>query len=1244
MLATGAALFLVSVATVAGQSFTPTSGLISPRTFHTATLLTDGRVLVVGGADNARTAELFDPSLGFFLSTGNLTNDRTLHTATIMLNGQVLIAGGIGSATSAELYDPTTGIFSATGTMASPRSNHTATRLLDGQVLFTGGSGEDGLPLSTAELYNAATGIFTPTGALVSARQFHAATVLTDGRVLITGGAGDATTAELYDPPTGTFAPIAAAMIAARSNHTATLLSSGQVLIAGGTGSGSVTLSTGELFDPTTMAFRPTNNLAISRSHHRATLLTNGQVLFTGSLAGDFAAELFDPFTGTFSTTANLTVPRSLHTATRLSTGQVLIAGGFGASTTAELFDFQTLPPTLPPDFIPVPTARLEGVFTATNDMTVARQSHAATLLANGRVLITGGLGGGGSTAELFDTASDVFMPTSGSMTAVRIEHTAVALSDGRVLVAGGSGAGTTAELFDPVTATFSATGGLTTARNRHAGTLLSNDNVLIAGGVNEIGMSIATAELFDPATGTFTTTGSLAAARSSHTATRLSDGRVLVSGGLDENGVALATAELYDPATGSFTATGMLTTARSRHTATLMDDGHVLLAGGFGAGATAEIFEPTFGTFTATSGMTFARASHTATLLEGGQVLLAGGVGGGATAEVFDDATASFSAISSLTTPRQLHTATLLDDGRVLVTGGLGILSTAELFTRRAPDLVPIITKAKLKPKGTANKLTVKTTIMNRGAERAPGPFSASLFLSADEILDAQDTLVQTIEINKVNANREKQRKFKVLGLGNVVGMFAIVDVDPVSGEDNSQNNSVVQVIAGSTAAVSVTVIPGGAGSGVVSSSPEGVSCGITCVGRFAPNATVLLTATASSGSLFGGWSGDVCNVAVVSDDGLTGTCQFVPVLQDRTVFATFEPVSASGATLVVSTTGSGTVISTPAGTGIVCGTDCTETVTLGTVVTLQAIPDAGSSFAGWSGGGCIGVGFCSVTMTQGQSVVAQFQTTADVSTAPLTVTKLGTGSGTVTSVPGGISCGVDCTEAFPLGQRISLLAAAGPNSTFAGWTGGGCVGTGSCSVTMTQAQTVTAEFTTTIGATVTLTVREVGESGGRGNITGLGINCGSNGTEAGCTTSVATGASVTLTATPTSGSIFIGWGGACTGVDTCTVTMTQNQDVIAVFGPENDIDPNTSLPNGILAVAKAGSGTGTVTGEGINCGPDCSETLPLDSTFPAVISLLATPAAGSTFSGWSGGGCSGVSQCVVTFTDSVIVTAIFN
>ena len=450
--------------------------------------------------------------------------------------------------------------------------------------------------------------------------------------------------------------------------------------------------------------------------------------------------------------------------------------------------------------------------------------------------------------------------------------------------------------------------------------------------------------------------------------------------------------------------------------------------------------------------------------------------------------------------------------------------------------------------------------------------------------------------------------------------------------------------MIAGSTDAVSVTVIPTGAGSGVVSSSPAGVSCGITCVGRFAPNATVLLTATATSGSLFSGWSGDVCNVAVVSDDGLTGTCQFVPVLQDRTVFATFEPVSASGVTLVVSKTGSGTVISTPAGTGIVCGTDCTETVTLGTVVTLQAIPDAGSSFAGWSGGGCTGVGFCSVTMTQGQSVVAQFQTTTDdVTTTPLTVTKLGTGSGTVTSVPGGISCGVDCTEAFPLGQRVSLLAAAGPNSTFAGWTGGGCVGTGLCSVTMTQAQTVTAEFTTTIGATVTLTVTEVGD-GGRGSIDGLGINCGANGTEAGCTTSVATGTSVTLTATPTSGSTFLGWGGACTGVGTCTVAMTQNQDVSAVFGPENEIDPNTGLPNAILAVAKGGSGTGTVTGEGIDCGPDCSETFPVEAGNPSFIALTATPAAGSTFAGWSGGGCSGVGLCVVEFTASVIVTAIFN
>ena len=155
---------------------------------------------------------------------------------------------------------------------------------------------------------------------------------------------------------------------------------------------------------------------------------------------------------------------------------------------------------------------------------------------------------------------------------------------------------------------------------------------------------------------------------------------------------------------------------------------------------------------------------------------------------------------------------------------------------------------------------------------------------------------------------------------------------------------------------------------------------------------------------------------------------------------------------TAVKAGTGSGTI----AGGGIDCGATCSAPFQPGAAVTLTATPSSGSTFTGWSGA-CSGTGTCALMMTTHRSVTATF--TAVDTMYGLTVTKAGTGSGTVSSNPAGINCGSTCSASYASGTAVTLSAAPASGATFAGWSGA-CTGTGSCVVTMTAARSVTATF----------------------------------------------------------------------------------------------------------------------------------------------------------------------------------------
>jgi N-acetylneuraminic acid mutarotase len=343
------------------------------------------------------------------------------------------------------------------------------------------------------------------------------------------------------------------------------------------------------------------------------------------------------------------------------------------------------------------PGKQAAGGWSATGAMTEAREVLTATLLLDGRVLVAGGRGSGSTfnpfaSAEIYDPTTRSWTAT-GSMAEAHSLHAATLLPDGRVLVTGGQGwTGdryqdvASAELYDPATGSWTATGMMLKARFSHTATLLPDGRVLVTGGsaIDNGPPMLASAEVWDPSSGTWTATESMTEARTGHTATLLPDGKVLVAGGLGTGG-NLASAELYDPSSGTWSATGGMIETRIGHTATLLLGGIVLVAGGGASPSSAEVYDPSSESWTAAASMTEARYGHTATLLLDGTVLVAGG-GGRASAEVYDPSTGSWTMTGDMIEARMGHTATLLLGGTALVAGGYGNsgqMASAELYDR---------------------------------------------------------------------------------------------------------------------------------------------------------------------------------------------------------------------------------------------------------------------------------------------------------------------------------------------------------------------------------------------------------------------------------------------------------------------------------------------------------------------------------------------------------------------------------
>ena len=320
------------------DGFNTTGSLKVARVDHTATLLSNGQVLVTGGFNATNgylaSAEIYDPSKGKWTLTGSMTASRDGHDAVLLSDGQVLVAGGINATTSgcstlatAELYNPSTGTWRATGSMNAGRYSFILVALPNAQVLAAGGTNCGGGGLTSAELYNPNTGTWTPTGSMTIGNETNWAVLLQNGEVFVLND-------NIYHPSTGTWTTTSSDPSAAHAP--VVLLPSGSVYIGG-------TIQGDSIYDPSTNQwtnFSPPPCTTIHQSCEAAgALLNTGKVLLAGGPTFVNAkpypieetnglAALFDPSTLTWASTSSMNKSRLGETMTVLLDGQALVAGG----------------------------------------------------------------------------------------------------------------------------------------------------------------------------------------------------------------------------------------------------------------------------------------------------------------------------------------------------------------------------------------------------------------------------------------------------------------------------------------------------------------------------------------------------------------------------------------------------------------------------------------------------------------------------------------------------------------------------------------------------------------------------------------------------------------------------------------------------------------------------------------------------------------------------------------------------
>lgn len=491
--------------------WSPAGRLSVARAGLTAELQPGGPILAAGGIGNTRmgypldAVDRYDPATGDWFPAPPLASSRSEHTATALTSGDVLIVGGAEAVAgfggkpiaTSELYTarppaqrppiptplPVPSPWHPAGVLTTARKRHATVTLGDGRVLVIGGRGPDG-PLASVERYDPATGRWTTVAPLATPRVDHTATVLHNGRVLVVGGAATAgdggwlATTELYDPTTERWTP-GPPLATARAGHTATRISDsavnpnpprarwvdGEVLVVGGV-NGTGALTTAERYDPVKDTWTPAGTLSTVREGHSATPLVNGQVLVAGGAAGGAdapalaTAERYDPQTDEWRPAAPMAIARAGHAAVEMNFGQVVVIGGSGRGegggdllASVEGYEFASdrwypLPPLAVARYRPVVASLSGSAFLITGAARAARPDapperydgpsarwlpvgaphtpragHTVTILrptptpAESRALIVGGRDDDGAlldTAELYIDTPPPYKPPTG--------------------------------------------------------------------------------------------------------------------------------------------------------------------------------------------------------------------------------------------------------------------------------------------------------------------------------------------------------------------------------------------------------------------------------------------------------------------------------------------------------------------------------------------------------------------------------------------------------------------------------------------------------------------------------------------------------------------------------------------------------------------------------------------------------------------------------------------------------------